>query len=158
MTATNFTAIDLDAMSQIRVAILPNPPYGAQLTLSARPFETFDDKDIRRGLEPRYVRELIEALRPGALNVQPVIADELPPVGDTPNALLSTAEHQALDLLHNLWNLVVLQIIGFDSSNSTEAAERIWQHLAAVGDAIKAQAAARAFPHRYTLLGKPSLR
>jgi len=158
MTATNFTAIDLDEMSQIRVTILPDPPYGAQLTLSARPFETFDDRDIRRSLEPQFVRELIEALRPGAhyLNSSDGRADL------DRSALLTEDEHRALDLLHNLWNLISYDIISHaiidDGRQGQEAGQRIRLHLLDVADAIKAQAAARAFPHRYTLLGKPSAR
>lgn len=157
MTAHLFTAIDLDEVTQIRVAILPLPPYGAQITLSARPLETFDDKDIRRSLEPRFVRQLVEALRPGMVSPAQTAGGSSPEppmlADDYAGSLLSPAEHDALALIDRAWNLINFEIIGADRPWPQDA-EAIRSHLAAVANAIKAQAAARAFPHRYTLLGR----
>lgn len=65
---------------------------------------------------------------------------------------LTPAEHQAVDLTGQLWNLLV-SIVGDDPARKGDLRE-LSVHVHGIQNAVLAQAAARAYPGRYRLLGK----
>lgn len=90
------------------------------------------------------VRALAAAfgVQPGAL-----IGD-----GETAPQLLTGAEHRALTLIADLWNLLSGQIIESGPSAFDDRRE-LAGHIHAIQHAIMAQAAARAYPNYFRLLG-----
>lgn len=64
---------------------------------------------------------------------------------------LTPEEHQALQLTADLWNLLN-RIVGNDRSRAGDLAE-VASHIHNIQHAVLAQAAARAYPDRYRLLG-----
>jgi hypothetical protein len=65
---------------------------------------------------------------------------------------LTEAEHRAMALTADLVNLVCTEIIGPGSSRGSDIREFVG-HIHAVQQQILSQAAARAYPDRYRLLG-----
>lgn len=69
--------------------------------------------------------------------------------------LLTDAEHHAMDLTVELWNTLARDVVG-DTSGSRKADLReLAAHLHAIQQAVLSQAAGRAYPGRYRLLGRP---
>lgn len=66
--------------------------------------------------------------------------------------LLTRDEHQAMALTTELWNLLN-RIVGHSRSRQADLQE-LAVHIHAIQNAILAQAAARAFPQQYRLLGE----
>lgn len=66
--------------------------------------------------------------------------------------LLTAEEHQAMDLTCQLMNLMSGTIIGLGPSRSGDVIETA-QHIHALQNMVLAQAAARAYPERYRLMG-----
>lgn len=66
--------------------------------------------------------------------------------------LLTDAEHKAIDLTAELWSLLCREIVGQDRSRDRDLAE-LAAHIHAIQNDVLAQAAARAYPDRYRLLG-----
>jgi transcriptional regulator with XRE-family HTH domain len=67
--------------------------------------------------------------------------------------LLTDAEHRAMELTCELYNLLCRQVIGDAESRSGDVRELVG-HVHAVQHMILSQAAARAYPDRYRLLGE----
>ncbi|MBM0257363.1 hypothetical protein [Micromonospora sp. 4G55] len=65
--------------------------------------------------------------------------------------MLTDTEHQAMDLTAQLWN-TLCAIAGDGPARAGDLAE-LGQHIHAIQHAIMAQAAARAHPDRYRLMG-----
>lgn len=65
---------------------------------------------------------------------------------------LTDAEHAALKLTGELWDLLCKQVVGDGAAGDQDRQEIAW-HLHAVQRAILAQAAGRAYPDLYRLLG-----
>ena len=65
--------------------------------------------------------------------------------------LLTEDEHQAVSLLADLWN-VLCKVVGNGPSRRADMAE-IAQHIHVLQSGVLSQAAARAYPDRYRLLG-----
>jgi hypothetical protein len=65
---------------------------------------------------------------------------------------LTEDEHRAMELAAQLVNQVV-RIMGFSDSRHGDIQELVW-HIHGIQNMILAQAAARAYPDRYRLLGK----
>lgn len=70
--------------------------------------------------------------------------------------LLSDAEHRALQLTADLYNLIANEIVGHDPSRHNDLAEAAYI-IHRLQDMLLAQAAARAYPNRYRLLGELNL-
>ncbi len=66
--------------------------------------------------------------------------------------LLTEAEHRAMDLTVQLWNLLCREIIGNGPSRPGDVQE-LARDLHVIQERILAQAAGRAYPDRYRLLG-----
>lgn len=66
--------------------------------------------------------------------------------------LLTEAEHRAIELTAELWNLLVQEVLGMEASRDGDTAE-LCVHIHGIQRAVLAQAAARAYPGKYRLLG-----
>lgn len=66
--------------------------------------------------------------------------------------LMTAKEHEAMAVTAHLWNLLT-GIVGFGETRSGDLNELV-VHLHAIQRAIMAQAAARAYPESYRLLGR----
>lgn len=66
--------------------------------------------------------------------------------------LLTPAEHRSMELTAELWNLLCAEVAGTDRSRTGDLAE-VALHIHAIQHVILAQAAGRAYPDRYRLLG-----
>jgi hypothetical protein len=66
--------------------------------------------------------------------------------------LLTNAEHRAMDLTVTLVNLVMHEVIGFGPTRDADVREFV-AAVHAVQQMVLSQAAARAYPDRYRLLG-----
>ena len=66
--------------------------------------------------------------------------------------LLTDAEHRAMDLTVDLWNLIAREIVGHGPARAGDLAE-MCSDVHGIQERILAQAAARAYPDRYRLLG-----
>jgi hypothetical protein len=71
---------------------------------------------------------------------------------DVLDGLMTPAEHRAMDMTADLYNLLCAEVIGHDRSREGDVAE-IAADIHHIQERILAQAAARAFPDRYRLLG-----
>jgi hypothetical protein len=72
----------------------------------------------------------------------------------TPAAELLTAdEHRAMELTAELVNLMARAVISYGDSRHGDIQELV-EHIHGIQNMILAQAAARAYPDRYRLLGK----
>lgn len=69
-----------------------------------------------------------------------------------PSALLTPAEHRAVILAGELYTLIVTEIIGKDDSRAGDVRE-LCAYIHGIQHMVLAQAAARAYPARYRLLG-----
>lgn len=69
-----------------------------------------------------------------------------------PARLLTEAEHRAMALTAELWNLLCTDIVGQGRSRSGDVRE-LGDHIHAIQNVVMAQAAARAYPNQYRLLG-----
>lgn len=67
--------------------------------------------------------------------------------------LLTDTEHRAMDLTVELVQVMVTEVIGQDASRDGDVAELVG-HVHAIQHMIMSQAAARAYPDRYRLLGE----
>lgn len=67
--------------------------------------------------------------------------------------LLTQDEHEAVRLCLELWNLVSGKVIGAGPSRRGDLDE-LTVHIHAIQQAVLSQAAARAYPDRYRLLGR----
>lgn len=74
------------------------------------------------------------------------------PVLTEPTIGLTEAEHKAMGLTAELWNLLVQEVIDRKGTVRQDSAE-IALHIHNIQHAILAQAAARAYPEQYRLLG-----
>lgn len=70
---------------------------------------------------------------------------------------LSDAEHRAMDLTAKLWDLMVQEVIE-DGPAAEQDRRELAAQIHAVQHTIMGQAAARAHPDKYRLLGKEILR
>lgn len=66
--------------------------------------------------------------------------------------LLTEAERQAVALTAALWNLLAADVVGHGRSRPGDLAE-LGHHVHAIQQAVLSQAAARAYPDLYRLLG-----
>lgn len=66
--------------------------------------------------------------------------------------LLTEAEHRAMDLSADLWNLLC-QIVGSDAQVRCPDLTELAVHVHAIQNAVLAQAAARAYPSKYRMMG-----
>jgi hypothetical protein len=66
--------------------------------------------------------------------------------------LLTDAEHRAMDLTGELWNLLCREVVGHGPSRDRDLRE-LAHDLHVIQERILAQAAGRAYPNRYRLLG-----
>lgn len=66
--------------------------------------------------------------------------------------ILTQAEHRAMDLTATLWNVLASEIIGKGHTARQDLAE-LAADIHRIQHRIMAQAAARAYPDRYRLLG-----
>lgn len=71
---------------------------------------------------------------------------------DILDALLTPDEHRAMDMTAELWNLLAQKVVGRGSARDGDMAE-LASDVHRIQERILAQAAARAFPDRYRLLG-----
>lgn len=71
---------------------------------------------------------------------------------DLARDLLSPAEHRAMELTAELWNLLAGEVVAAGTSRTGDMRE-LCGHIHAVQHAILAQAAGRAYPEMYRLLG-----
>lgn len=101
----------------------------------------------------RYARAHdYEQLRCAACFIAADMADLLEgPWRIIPPPALTDAEHRCVRLAGELWN-GLCQIVGNDESRAGDLAELV-HHVHAIQNAVLAQAAARAYPGRYRLLG-----
>ena len=72
---------------------------------------------------------------------------------DELDGLLTDAEHRAMAMTADLWNLLVQDVVGRDASREGDLAE-IATDIHHIQERILAQAAGRAFPDRYRLMGE----
>lgn len=105
-------------------------------------------------LELDYAVDLLRSLEPGGYSVylgpDPFAA---PPKATQPDAELLTAdEHRAMELTGELAGLLSVKVVADGRSRDGDRRELMYQ-LHAIQNAIAAQAAARAYPDRYRLLG-----
>lgn len=63
---------------------------------------------------------------------------------------LTPAEHKALELTAGLWNHIIQEVMGDDGLNDSR---ELALHIHNIQHMIMAQAAARAYPEKYRLLG-----
>lgn len=66
--------------------------------------------------------------------------------------LLTDAEHRAMDLTAQLWNLLCSDVVTEGPSRTKDLHELV-HHIHAIQHTVMSQAAARAYPERYRLLG-----
>lgn len=66
--------------------------------------------------------------------------------------LMTPAEHRAMDLTADLYNLLVQEVVGEGASRRRDI-EELAAAIHVLQERILAQAAARAYPDRYRLLG-----
>lgn len=66
--------------------------------------------------------------------------------------LLTDAEHEVIDLLGQAWTVICEQVVAAEASAGEDLRE-IMHHLHAVQNAVLANAAARAYPEKYRLMG-----
>lgn len=66
---------------------------------------------------------------------------------------LTDAEHRAMALTADLWNLLAREVVGYNTSRGGDLRE-LGAHIHAIQHAVLSQAAARAYPDRYRLLGE----
>jgi hypothetical protein len=66
--------------------------------------------------------------------------------------LLTEAEHKAMDLTAQLWNLLCSDVVPEGRSRTKDLHELV-AHIHAIQHTVMSQAAARAYPERYRLLG-----
>lgn len=66
--------------------------------------------------------------------------------------LLTEAEHRAVALAADLWNVLAVDVIALGRSRNGDLDE-LRHHIHAIQQAVLSQAAARAYPDRYRLLG-----
>lgn len=71
-------------------------------------------------------------------------------------SLLTDAEHRAMELTADLYSLIARDIIGSADTRPGDVAELVI-HIHAIQHTILAQAAARAYPYTYRLLGGQAL-
>lgn len=67
---------------------------------------------------------------------------------------LTEPEHRALKLTTDLWNLLVQEVVGRDDVSCEQDLRELAAHIHGIQHAIMGQAAARAHPDRYRLLGE----
>lgn len=72
------------------------------------------------------------------------------------DGLLTPAEHKALGLTAELWNLFVQEIVGNGETRIQDSSE-FASHIHDIQHTIMAQAAARAYPDQLRLLGSMGL-
>lgn len=65
---------------------------------------------------------------------------------------MTEAEHQVMALTAELWNLLAGEVVGQGSSRGGDLRE-LGGHIHAIQHAVLSQAAARAYPDLYRLLG-----
>lgn len=65
---------------------------------------------------------------------------------------LTDAEHRAMALSAELWNLLAMEVVGAGRSRDGDLRELVG-HVHAIQHAVLSQAGARAYPDRYRLLG-----
>lgn len=65
---------------------------------------------------------------------------------------MTAAEHRAMDLTAELVNVLVQEVIG-DGPGRTGDVNEVVHHVHSLQRLIMSQAAGRAYPHRYRLLG-----
>lgn len=75
-----------------------------------------------------------------------------PEPADTSEPLLSEAEHRALQMTADLWNLLSGEIIDSGPAGPGDRAE-LASHIHAIQQAVMSQAAARAYPDLLRPLG-----
>lgn len=66
--------------------------------------------------------------------------------------LLTPSEHRAMALTVELWNLLCTEIVGEGRSRAGDTKE-LCHHIHGIQRTVLAQAAARAYPDQYRLLG-----
>lgn len=66
--------------------------------------------------------------------------------------LLTESERRAMDLTAQLWNLLCSDVVTEGPSRSKDLHELV-HHIHAIQHTVMSQAAARAYPERYRLLG-----
>lgn len=71
---------------------------------------------------------------------------------DPPTELLTEADHRALSLTVELWNVLCRDVVGAGRSRAGDLGE-LCGHIHAIQHAVLSQAAARAYPDLYRLLG-----
>jgi hypothetical protein len=111
---------------------MPDPTIAAALTLA--------DRISRYSYKPRLDDQGREAGQRPA------------PEGRGMSELMTAAEHRAMDLTVDLWNLLAGEVIGRGPARGGDCAEMA-ASIHAIQERILAQAAARAYPDRYRLLG-----
>jgi hypothetical protein len=68
--------------------------------------------------------------------------------------LLTDAERRAMDLTTQLWNVLATEVVGDVSGSRAGDLRELGAHLHAIQQAVLSQAAGRAYPDRYRLLGR----
>jgi hypothetical protein len=76
---------------------------------------------------------------------------------ETLDALMTPAEHRAIDMTADLYNLLCAEVVGHGRSRGGDVAE-LAADIHRIQERIIAQAGARAFPDRYRVLGGEVLR
>ncbi len=71
---------------------------------------------------------------------------------ETAPELLTDAEHRVMAMTAEIWNTIVQEVVGNGSSREGDLAE-LATDIHHIQERILAQAAARAYPDRYRLLG-----
>lgn len=66
---------------------------------------------------------------------------------------LTQDEHKVIELAGEIYNIMVTDIIGFDASRSGDIEELAF-HVHAIQRMVGSQAAARAYPSKFRLLGE----
>lgn len=66
--------------------------------------------------------------------------------------LLTESEHRAMAMTADLWNLLVGDVVGHGSAREGDIAE-LASDIHRIQERVLAQAAARAYPDKYRLLG-----
>jgi len=78
-------------------------------------------------------------------------------VVDEPAAWLTPAEQDAMAMTAELWNLIVRDVVGNGASRDQDLAE-LAAPIHAIQHMVMAQAAARAYPDQYRLVGEVLVR
>ena len=66
--------------------------------------------------------------------------------------LMTETEHRVVEMMGEVWNLICTEVIGHGPSREGDL-EEIIHHIHAIQRTMMKQAAARAYPNRYRLLG-----